>query len=55
VKDRKVHLVKVETGIDDGKKVQILAGLRGDETVALSLSSAVSDGSPIHPVEPQSH
>jgi len=54
VKDRKVHLVKVETGIDDGKKVQILAGLRGDEYVALSLSSSVSDGSSIQPIEPQS-
>jgi len=54
VKDRKIQLVKVQTGIDDGKKVQILAGLRGDEWVALSLSSAVSDGSSIQPLEPQS-
>jgi len=53
VRDRRVHLVKVQTGIDDGKKVQIVAGLKGDEWVALNLSSAVSDGAPIQPVEPQ--
>jgi hypothetical protein len=55
VRDRRVHLVKVQTGIDDGKKVQIVAGLKGDEVVALNLSSAVSDGAPIQPVEPQAH
>jgi RND family efflux transporter MFP subunit len=53
VQDRKVHLVKVQTGIDDGRKVQILAGLRGDEWVALNLSSSVSDGAAVQPVEPK--
>jgi len=53
VQDRKVHLVNVQTGIDDGRKVQILAGLKGDEWVALNLSSSVSDGASVQPVEPK--
>jgi len=53
VQDRRIHLVKVQTGIDDGKKVQILSGLKGDEVVALNLASSVSDGAPVQPVEPK--
>jgi RND family efflux transporter MFP subunit len=53
VRDKKVHMVKVQTGIDDGKKVQVLTGLKGDEWVALNLSSSVADGAAIQPVEPQ--
>ena len=47
VEDGKVHFQRVKLGVDDGAKVEVLDGLRGGETVALSLGPEVPDGSPV--------
>jgi len=47
VEDGKVHFQRVKLGVDDGTKVEVLDGLRGGETVALSLGPEVPDGSPV--------
>jgi hypothetical protein len=36
--DRKIHFVKVRTGVDDGRTIEILSGLRKGELVALNLA-----------------
>jgi membrane fusion protein (multidrug efflux system) len=44
VRDSRVHFVTVRVGLDDGKTVQILDGLRGGEVVALALPAEVAEG-----------
>jgi RND family efflux transporter MFP subunit len=43
----KVHLVPVRTGIDDGKNVEVVAGLNGGESIALNLGSDAAEGEPV--------
>jgi membrane fusion protein (multidrug efflux system) len=50
VQERRLHFVDVTPGLNDGRKVQIRAGLSGGETVALSPPSDLGDGAPIQPV-----
>lgn len=38
------HRVKVETGYDDGRTVQVLSGLRGDEEIVVSNKGNLADG-----------
>jgi hypothetical protein len=44
VTDSKVHLQPVRTGVDDGRTVEILSGLKGGELVALNLGSDAVEG-----------
>lgn len=43
----KIHLVAIRTGIDDGKNVEVVSGLNGDELVALNLGSDAAEGEPV--------
>jgi membrane fusion protein, multidrug efflux system len=52
VQDGKVHLRPVQVGDDDGRVVQILAGLQGGETVILNPSAELSDGEPVQVAPP---
>jgi RND family efflux transporter MFP subunit len=47
VEDSQVKFVPVTTGVDDGRIVQILSGLRPGQLVAISLPTEVSDGARI--------
>jgi RND family efflux transporter MFP subunit len=51
VRDGRVRFVRVRPGLDDGKTVQILEGLRAGERVALSPPSELADGDPVRPVD----
>jgi hypothetical protein len=42
--DRKIHFVKARTGVDDGRTIEILSGLRKGELVALNLASDTREG-----------
>ncbi len=57
VKDNRVHLVPVKLGLDNGIDCEITRGLNGDETVALGLGQAASEGELIQPLfaEPAAH
>jgi RND family efflux transporter MFP subunit len=44
VTDSKVHLQPVRAGIDDGRTVEILSGLKGGELIALNLGSDAVEG-----------
>src|SRR5262249_22547805 len=50
VREGHVHFVPVKLGIDDGKTVQILEGVKAGELVALDLPAEISDGAVIQPV-----
>ena len=51
--DDRVKLVKVQPGDDDGKRVQILAGLQGGERLVLNPSAELSDGDKVQPLTPK--
>jgi RND family efflux transporter MFP subunit len=51
VRDGRIHFVSVRPGLDDGKTVQILDGLRAGERVALSPSSDLNEDSAVQPIE----
>jgi RND family efflux transporter MFP subunit len=51
VRDDRIHFVNVRPGLDDGKTVQILDGLRPGERVTLSPPSSLAEGDPVQPVE----
>lgn len=53
VRDNRIHLVKVELGLDDGINCQISRGLNGDETIALGLGQTAREGELIEPVASQ--
>jgi RND family efflux transporter MFP subunit len=44
VKDGKVEMVKIKTGIDDGIQVEVTEGLIGDEDIIVKGKNTVSDG-----------
>jgi RND family efflux transporter MFP subunit len=50
VKDSRVHLVAVRLGLDNGIDCEITRGLNGDETVALGLGQAATEGELIQPL-----
>ena len=50
VKDNRVHLVQVKLGLDNGIDCEITRGLNGDETVALGLGQAATEGELIQPL-----
>ena len=50
VRDNRIHLVKVELGLDDGVNCEVVRGLEGDETVALGMGQTAHDGQLVKPV-----
>jgi RND family efflux transporter MFP subunit len=50
VRDRKIHLVDVRLGLDDGINCEVTRGLKGDEIVALGLGQAATEGELIRPL-----
>jgi membrane fusion protein, multidrug efflux system len=55
VQENRIHLIAVKLGLDDGINCEITRGLRGDETVALGLGQAATDGEFIRPLMAQNH
>jgi membrane fusion protein, multidrug efflux system len=53
VRANRIHLVKVELGLDDGINCEITRGLTGDETVALGLGQTAHEGQLVQPVSAQ--
>jgi multidrug efflux pump subunit AcrA (membrane-fusion protein) len=53
VRDNRIHLVKVELGLDDGINCEVLRGLEGDETIALGMGQTAHDGELVQPVASQ--
>lgn len=47
VKDGTAKRVNIKCGADDGKIVEVIEGLSGDEAVITSLTSAIADGAPV--------
>jgi multidrug efflux pump subunit AcrA (membrane-fusion protein) len=50
VRDRKIHLVAVRLGLDDGINCEVTRGLKGNEVVALGLGQAAVEGELIRPL-----
>jgi RND family efflux transporter MFP subunit len=50
VRDSRVDLVPVQTGLDDGKTVQIFSGVRPGELVALDLPNEIAQGAVVRPI-----
>jgi RND family efflux transporter MFP subunit len=50
VKDNRVHLTPVKLGLDNGINCEVTRGLNGDETVALGLGQAATEGELIQPL-----
>jgi RND family efflux transporter MFP subunit len=50
VRDNRIHLVKVELGLDDGVNCEVVRGLEGDETIALGMGQTAHDGQLVKPV-----
>jgi multidrug efflux pump subunit AcrA (membrane-fusion protein) len=50
VRDDRIHLVKVELGLDDGINCEVLRGLEGDEKIALGMGQTARDGQLVEPV-----
>jgi RND family efflux transporter MFP subunit len=55
VQENRIHLIKVKLGLDDGINCEITRGLKGDETVALGLGQAATEGELIRPLMAQSN
>jgi membrane fusion protein, multidrug efflux system len=51
VRDNRIHLVKVELGLDDGINCEVIRGLNGDETIALGMGQTARDGELVQPVQ----
>jgi RND family efflux transporter MFP subunit len=52
VLENRIHLNSVKLGLDDGINCEITRGLKGDETVALGLGQAATEGELIRPLIP---
>jgi len=52
IEDDHAHYVQVKTGLDDGRNVQILAGLTAGQHVGLHIGDAISDGAKVRIIEP---
>jgi RND family efflux transporter MFP subunit len=48
--ENKVHYRQVELGRDDGTSVEIVSGLKGDETVAVHPGDALAEGTTVEPL-----
>lgn len=52
IEDDHAHYVQVKTGLDDGRTIQILAGLQPGQHVGLHIGDAISDGARVRIIEP---
>lgn len=50
VRDNRIHLVKVELGLDDGINCEVIRGLEGNETIALGMGQTAHEGELVQPV-----
>jgi RND family efflux transporter MFP subunit len=50
VRNNRIHLAKVELGLDDGINCEVTRGLSGDETIALGLGQTALEGELVDPV-----
>jgi hypothetical protein len=50
VRSNRIHLVKVELGLDDGINCEVIRGLEGNETIALGMGQTAHDGELVQPV-----
>ena len=53
IADSHAHLMPIETGFDDGQRVQITAGLHGGEIVALGAAGDLFEGAAVQVVQPE--
>jgi RND family efflux transporter MFP subunit len=51
--DNRVKFVRIQTGEDNGRQVQVLSGLQGGEQVVLNPSAELSDGDRVQPLIPK--
>ncbi len=50
VRNRRIRLVEVTLGYDDGHRAEALRGIRDDDVVAVNLGQSARDGEPVEPV-----
>jgi membrane fusion protein (multidrug efflux system) len=50
VRNNRIHLAKVELGLDDGIYCEVTRGLNGDETIALGMGQTAREGELVEPV-----
>lgn len=50
VRDRRVHLAEVTLGYDDGRMVEVTAGVSPDDEVAINVGQSVREGEAVQPV-----
>ncbi len=48
--DNKIHFVKVVAGKDFGDQIEVLQGLKGDETIVTNVDSSLQEGMTVKPV-----
>ncbi len=53
VRANRLHLAEVNLGYDDGRTVEITAGLAAEDLVAINVGQSVHDGDPVQPIEAQ--
>jgi len=53
VRDNRIHLAKVELGLDDGIDCEVTRGLNGDETIALGMGQTAREGELVQPISAQ--
>jgi RND family efflux transporter MFP subunit len=51
IRDDRVHFVAVRPGVDDGRTVQVLEGLKAGDRVAVQIPAEIADGAVVEPVE----
>ncbi len=52
IEDDHARYVQVKTGLDDGRNIQILAGLTAGQHVGMHIGDAISDGAKVRIIEP---
>jgi RND family efflux transporter MFP subunit len=51
IRQSRVHFQPVRPGLDDGKTIQIIQGIKPGDRVALALPSEIADGALVQPIE----
>jgi len=51
VRDSHLHLAEVTLGYDDGRAVEVTAGLKPDDQVAINVGQSVRDGEVVQPIQ----
>ena len=50
VRDSRLHLAEVTLGYDDGRIVEVTAGINPDDLVAINVGQSVRDGEVVQPI-----